>query len=181
MVVNGWEEYRGFSGEARNAFWPLLQRVLRSPAAPENGELASAFQEVTGLQEHSMIAALQSCEFLVREACSLNLDVSKFQADLEALSDGDLHEAQVILSQYEEMKRQLRAGSYHRSLSDHGKLLVGLNWRVDRVVSSDRGTELDSEVVFMTLQYQEGDDVDRVSLQLTPHALKDLKRFCAQF
>ncbi len=67
------------------------------------------------------------------------------------------------------------------TLADHGKVLTGLSWRVDNVTSSDRGADLASPVVFLTLRYQEGKDSDSVTLQLTPESLQELKAFMERF
>jgi len=67
------------------------------------------------------------------------------------------------------------------SLADHGKVLVGIDWREDNVTASDRGAKLNTTVVLLTLRYRENNRVERITLQLTPEAMKELKLFCDRF
>jgi hypothetical protein len=43
------------------------------------------------------------------------------------------------------------------TLTDHGKLLVGVDWRVDSMLNSHRGQSVPSPVTMVTLRYVEGD------------------------
>ena len=58
---------------------------------------------------------------------------------------------------------------------------MGIDWRVDNVTASDRGAKLDTTVVLLTLRYRENNRVERISLQLTPEAIRELKSFSDRF
>ncbi|MBN2516431.1 MAG: hypothetical protein JXC33_10425 [Deltaproteobacteria bacterium] len=180
-VVDGWKRYICFPDQARNGFLSLLAPAMMEPADPENRQRIATFCTGHGLAEEDVIAALRSCDFLLRQASILDLDTDTFQQDLADLSGGDPKAAGPVLANYSVAKADLRLQIVRETLADHGKVLVGLDWRVDNITASDRGARLNSDVVFLTLRYRDGKRVERITLQLTPEAVKELKHFCEKF
>jgi len=129
----------------------------------------------------AVVSAMRGCDFLLRQACALDVDTEAFRQDLSALSEGDEQGVEVIVSQYDGAKAELRKVIVQESLADHGKVLVGIDWRVDNVTASDRGAELNTTVVLLTLRYRENNRVERITLQLTPEAIRELKLFSDRF
>ena len=181
QVVNGWRAFESFGAEARAKFWGVLGRALIDPASVLDAELLEPFCRENAVAIEAALAAVRSCEFLLRRASAIDMPKAAFEDDLEALSGGDLTVAEGLLTRYDFVKTGLRQQILQGTLTDHGKLLVGLGWRVDNVSVSDRGTGLDTTVVFMTLRYVEGGKGDAITLQLTPEALGDLKKFMHRF
>jgi len=180
-VVEGWKQFLGFPEKAMNSFWGILRPALIQPANPSNKQRIESFCNDYGLKEKDVVAALRSCDFLMRQAAALDMDAVPFRQDLAALSEGDEQGAEVILSQYEEAKADLRKQIIQESLADHGNVLVGIDWRVENVTASDRGTKLNTTVVLLTLRYRDANQTERITLQLTLEAMKELKRFCDRF
>jgi hypothetical protein len=180
-VVEGWKRFIRFPEAARNNFLSLLAPAMREPADPENRQRIGTFSNGHGLAEDDVVAAMRSCDFLLRQASMLDLNADAFQQDLADLSGGDLQAAGPVLANYNAAKADLRLQILRETLADHGKVLVGLDWRVDKVTASDRGVQLNSDVVFLTLRYRESNKVERITLQLTPEAVKELKLFCERF
>jgi len=181
FVMDGWKRFIRFPEQARNGFLSLLAPAMREPADPENRQRIEIFCNGHGLAEEAVVAALRSCDFLLRQASMLDLDADAFQQDLAELSGGDPQAAGPVLANYNAAKADLRLQILRETLADHGKVLVGLDWRVDKVTASDRGVQLNSDVVFLTLRYRENNNVERITLQLTPEAVKELKLFCERF
>jgi len=180
-VAEGWKQFLGFPEKAMNSFWGILRLALIQPANPDNRQRIESFCGDYGLKENNMVAALRSCDFLMRQAAALDMDATLFRQDLAALSEGDEQGTEVILSQYEGAKADLRKMIIQESLADHGKVLVGIDWRVDNVTASDRGAKLSTTVVLLTLRYRDANRTERITLQLTPEAIKELKLFCDRF
>lgn len=176
-VADGWRRLLGFSQEARHDFWDLIAPVLRQPADPDNQNRIEALCRDHTLAEQDAVAALQACGLLLRQASAHDLDREHFRQDLAALSNGEPGGAEVLSAKYEDMKGELRQRIVSESLIAHGKVLVGIEWRVDTVVNSDQGARLNATVILLTLRYRDGDRVERITLQLTPGALKELKLF----
>ena len=66
-----------------------------------------------------------------------------------------LHEptplAEALCSSYPKAKERIRRDIQHRTLLDHGKVLTGLDWRIDATRASHRGMELDARFAVLTL------------------------------
>jgi hypothetical protein len=180
-VVEGWKKFLGFPEKAMNNFWGILRPALMQPTNPNNRQRIESFCGDYGLKETDVVAALRGCDFLLRQAAALDMDGAPFRQDLAALSEGDEQGAEVILSQYKGAKAGLRKVIIQESLADHGKVLVGIDWRADNVTASDRGTKLDTTVVLLTLRYRDANRTERITLQLTPEAMQELKLFCDRF
>ena len=176
-VIEGWRRFLSFPEAAGKAFQRILEPALKEPADPRNRERVETFCKEHGLSEEDVLAAIRSCDLLFRQASALDLAGEAFRRDLTALSEGRPEAIEIIASRYDAVKSDLRAAIVQESLADHGKILVGLDWRVDTVNASDRGTRLNTNVVFLTLRYRDGNRLERFTLQLTPEALKQLKQF----
>jgi hypothetical protein len=142
--VEGWQQFLQFPQQARKGFWGVLFPALLEPTNPANKQRIEAFSREHGLEEVAVVSAMRGCDFLIRQACALDMDAAPFRQDLAALSEGDEQGAEFILSQYEGAKAELRKFIIQESLADHGKVLVGIDWRVDNVTASDRGAKLNT-------------------------------------
>ena len=180
-VVEGWKQFLSFPEKAMNNFWGILRPALMQPANPNNRQRIESFCDDYRLEEKDVVAAMRSCDFLMRQAAALDMDATPFRQDLATLSEGDEQGAEVILSQYKEAKTDLRKMIIQESLADHGKVLAGIDWRVDNVTASDRGTKLNTTVVLLTLRYRDANRTERITLQRTPEGMKELKLFCDRF
>ena len=62
------------------------------------------------------------------------------------------------------------------TLADHGKLLLGVDWRLDSVQASNRGSKMRVPVALLTLRFREGEQTQRITLQVLPETLRELPR-----
>jgi COMM domain len=180
-VQEGWQGLMQFPEDSRPGFWELLGSIVMEPNDPSYQERLETFCQTNKLEHPAVMRALQACDFLLRGATALNLDSDLFRQDLMALSNSVEIVPDELLERYQSVQPHLRNRLVESTLTDHGKVLSGLDWRVDNVLSSDRGAQLNSTVVYLTLRYQDGDDLDRITLQLTPSALQQLKAFTDRF
>lgn len=180
-LLEGWKRFAAIPADALDDFRTHFGQLLENPAAPVHRQRLEEFFQRREIPLQEGISATQACELLLGRAAALDLDVEYFRQDLAALSGGPCHATELLLSQYAAVKAQLRKRIILETLSDHGKLLVGINWRVDTVTASERGVQINTPVVFLTLLYRESDKLDQITLQLTPEAVKDLQRFCGRF
>jgi COMM domain len=182
-LLAGWRRVLGVPEAQLERFTAALQLGVREPAADGSGVLQD-LAAATGIATDDLAVALTSCGFLLRQAARLDLDAEVFAADLARLGPGGPGSgaaAAALSALYETCKAPLRQQGVNDALADHGKLLVGLNWRVDKIAASDRGLQLDADVVFLTLVYRDGGSRERITLQLTPTSLQALKSFCNRF
>jgi len=181
LVVEGWQQLIRLSKNAVNDFCNILRSDLLQPNHPSNKKQLKEFCLNHTVTEADAIAALNCCDLLFRRSSALNLDTDAFEKDLASLSQGEDGPEALIGSQFKAVKDELRKQIIIESLADHGNLITGLDWRIDDVSVSDRGISLDTRVVFLTLRYREGSRNERITFQLTPEAMKELRQFCNRF
>jgi hypothetical protein len=85
---------------------------------------------------------------------------------------------ELVLAGYEPAKAQIRHEIIKSALADHGKLLTGVSWRLDAVQASERGANLRTPVAMLTLRYRDGAEAGRVTLQVLPDMMAELKDAC---
>lgn len=184
QVIEGWKRYLSFPRPVQDDLWELVASALSEPESPQNQARLEAFCNEHKLSREEATPAVQACGFLLGRVCSGDLAADSLRQDLNSLSAGHPQAqsaADAIMPRFEEIKSTLRQKIVLSSLSDHGKVLEGLDWRVDSVSSSSRGVQLNAGVVFLTLRYREAGEPGRVTLQVTPEGLNDLKAFMERF
>jgi hypothetical protein len=178
IVVEGWRRLAAFPAAAWESFWLLMAQALIQPASPSNQNLVTMLCKQNDLQPESALTAVGCCEFLLKQAAALDLPETQFQQDLETLNGGKSELVSFIQARFPEAKEVLRRQILMDSLAAHGKVMTDLEWRLDRVLHSSKGSRLDAEIVLLTLHYQEGRFPGTVTLQLTRDAAQKLRRFC---
>jgi hypothetical protein len=178
LVKEGWRQLAGFPHAAWEPFWLLLAPVLLQPGSPANQSLVAMLCKGHGIQPEAMLEAIASCELLLKQAAAMDLTEDQFRLDLEILGGGPSELTQFIRPRFPEAKQVLRSQILMDSLAAHGKVMTDLEWRLDQVMHSSKGNHLSTEIVLLTLHYQEGRSPGTVTLQLTQEAARMLRRFC---
>lgn len=171
---------QGMPPEAIEKLWQVLAPSLAETLAPETSQLLDMFCAAYRIAEGDLARALKSCRFLIREAARLDVPADHFAADIEALCPDPPLIKEVLLAGFEQARGELRRAILRSSLADHGKLLVGAQWRVDTIQASERGAKLGMPVAMLTLHYREGAKAKRITLQVLPDMMLELKDICEQ-
>jgi hypothetical protein len=166
--------------EALAKIWQVLGPSLAERIAPETGQLLDVFTAAYRIDADDLALALKACRFVIREAARLDAPAGAVADDLDRLCPGAPLVREILLAGYESAKAQIRHEILRSALADHGKLLVSLNWRVDAIQASERGMKLGLPVSILTLHYREGAETGRVTLQVLPDMLAELRRVCEQ-
>lgn len=180
-LIDGWNRMTRFPGPALSQWWDLLEPALTHSFAGQEGVRIRAFAQQFSLKEGDVVLALQACAFLITQSVALNLDADTFAGDLRTLGGGETGAAEVLRKRYDELHRPLRERIIEQTLLSHGNVLVDLDWRVDHIQASSHGSELDASVVMLSLAYRNLDRTERLTLQITPSAMRGLKEFVARF
>lgn len=157
-----------------------LPAVVAIAVRPELGQDAEAeFQAFANrhqLTGEGLIRPLRSIRLLFREAARRAVPISAFRDDLvRLLGDRAPEVGEMLLPHYEAVVDALRVEIVSGTLVDHGRVLVGLDYRVDLLKLSSRGLALEAPITWLTLRYREGDRQERVSLQVLPDELRKLR------
>lgn len=167
---------------ARRRLWEALGPSLGEPVPAAVERHLDEFCRRHEVGSEALARVLKACRFLVREASKLDLDRAALATDLAVLVPvEEAEEIQaIVLAGYDQARAVVRREIVRGALLDHGKLLTGVDWRIDTIAAASRGAKIAAPVVLLTLSYQEGEARSRITLQATPDALRDLQRLCAQ-
>lgn len=181
----------GFSPDARRQLWGVLGPTLGERREPGADDGVVAFAAVHHVQPAELSRALRACRFLLRAAARTDLSLEDFEADLELLlppgPDPDSEETKVSVA----LRQLLRVGypaalaSLQReivlaSLADHGRVLLSADWRIDRIMSSERGEMGGVKVAVLTLEVQEGATKQRITIHALPDEVRMLRDLCTR-
>jgi hypothetical protein len=164
--------------EALQKIWQVLAPSLASSISPETEQLLDVFCSAYRVDEEELGRAIKACRFLIREAAGRDVPAGALAADLERLCPGEPLVRELLLAGYEPAKAHLRREMVKAAVTDHGKLLTGVSWRVDAIQTSERGVKLGVPLAMVTLHYREGAEAGRVTLQVLPDMMGELKQMC---
>lgn len=162
---------------ARRQLYRVLGPCLVEPVPSAAEERLDAFCRELGVADDELARALRACRFLLRHAAMADLSAAQFVEDLGRLGDTGAVEA-ALLSGYDAAKKVVRDEIARGALADHGKVVERIDWRVDHVTTSNRGDNLSLPVTVLTIGYREGGRRDRITLQLLPEELRQLRAMC---
>lgn len=162
---------------ARQQLYGALGPCLAEPVPTSIEAAFETFCKAFQVDEGALARAFRASRFLLRQAASIDLPAAAFAEDLGKLGQGeDL--AAVLMPGYEAAKSMVRAEIATTALADHGKVVERVDWRVDQVMASNRGEKISVPVTVLTLGFREGERRDRITLQLLPEALRELRAMC---
>ena len=169
----------GLPRTARERLWEALGPSLSEPLPAPVEQLLDGFCRRHEVPGDELARVLKACRFLIREASRIDLPRAAFAEDLAALGAAS-EVQQVLLAGYERGKAAVRGELLHDALAAHGKVLTGVDWRVDTVAASTQGAKLQAPVVMLTLHYEDAGRRERITLQAVPGALEELRKVCDQ-
>ena len=162
---------------ARGEFWQVLGAYLR----PELDEEAQAtivdFCTRHEVPAQRIAAPVKATRFLFQAAARAHLAPDDMVADLRTLAPESSDAlAALLVPWFDDFSPQLRRRAAEETIADHGKLVVGTQWRIDRITTSQRGRGLSTSVAMVTFRYREGPSEQRITLQFLPETLAELRR-----
>ncbi len=181
VIRQGFEALRALPDATVRDLWPLVEAALQSVDGDGATQLLQYFSQQHGADPALVLAAVRSCDYVLRNAAALDLPAAAFQGDLETLGPGHAAPAQLLMPVYAEAVRWLRQRILEDTLADHGRVLTGVDWRLDHVRASNRGAGLDARIAYLRLTYRQGTATRSLSLQLTPAGVATLGSLCSDF
>jgi len=158
--------------------WQVLGPSLAEVIAPETEQLLDVFCAAYKVNEDDVARAIKGCRFLIREAARLDVPAGALADDIDRLCPGEALVKELLLAGYEPARDRIRQEILRAAIADHGKLLVGVNWRVDAIQASERGAKLGMPIAMLTLHFRDGGEAGRVTLQVLPDMMGELKHVC---
>lgn len=130
------------------------------------------------LAPETIAPPLKASRFLLRSAAKNNVTPPALAADLVTLCGDGEALAPVLVPIYQKVFADLRKDAVRAALANHGRVLAGVEWRVDTIGSTSQGRELGIPVALLTLHYHDGGKVERITLQALPEQVAELRRVC---
>jgi hypothetical protein len=153
----------------------LLPCLAPSLEASVDAEV-ERFARRTEVATSKLVAALRGCRFLFDALARAGAQPHVLAADLARLSPERAEELRAVLVPlFEPSVRQVRSELIRRTILDHGALLTGTDWRVDRILGSQHGAGLDATLGVLTFTYKRGQVEERLTLHCEPGALRSLR------
>jgi hypothetical protein len=166
---------------ALSKLWQVLEPcVVVQDLSEETSRLLDVFCAAHRIDTDELGRVIKSCRFLIGEAARRDLSEDQLRSDLEALCPDTLLIHEVLLVGYGRAKAAIRQGLAVAALVGHGKLLLGADWRLDTIQTSAQGAKLGVSVAMLTLHYREGQENRRITLQVLPDMMGQLKGICEQ-
>ncbi|MET0390757.1 MAG: hypothetical protein ABW321_32590 [Polyangiales bacterium] len=181
-IVDGLRALGALPRGALQNLWPLLWMGLRDSPTEQTDEALQVFCQRFATHPAGVLAAIRTCDFLLRQAAALGVGRDAFAADVRRLlgPGEDRSALELLLNQFDEATHYLRRALLEATLADHGQVLTAFDWRVDRVKLSSRGLLAEAEVLLLNLRYRKQDKDEQLSLQLTPDAVAALRALLDQ-
>src|SRR5262249_35784731 len=119
--------------------------------------------------------AVRVCRMLVRGAAAHAMDAATFGSELDLLEIGP-HVIDMLRSGYDAGRALLREEGVRAAMVEHGRVLEGVAWRLERVLASSE--EVSFAVALLTLRCRGRDGEEHFSFQATPERLRELHDVC---
>lgn len=165
---------------ARAQLWKVLGPCLAEKMTPETEKLLDVFCAAHRITQDDLGPVLKACRFLVVEAARRDLTGEQLGEDLETLCPDTPALGEALLGGYDQAKAAVRQDIAVAALVGHGKLLLGTDWRIDTIEASAQGVKLRLPVAMLTFHYREGQETRRMTVQVLPDAIGQLKGICEQ-
>jgi hypothetical protein len=171
----------------RDDLWAVLEPNLGAINTPRSAEVVGAFCDKHRVDPGAIAPVIGACRFLFHRGAERNTPTASMEADLRQLLAKRAPEAPAveavvaaILPCYERAATKLRLKAIYEALTDHGRVITDVKWRVDNVSHANTGEAINVPVTLLTLRYREGDQAGQMTVQILPDELKKLLQACEQ-
>ncbi len=171
----------------RDDLWTVLEPHLGTINTPHTAQVVEAFCTRHALDPRAITPVIGACRFLFQRGAERNTapalleeDITQLLAREKASSAEAAAVVACVLPCYERAARKLRLRAVHEALTDHGKVVTDVKWRVDNVSHANTGEAIHVPVTMLTLRYREGDQNGQMTVQILPEELKKLHQACEQ-
>lgn len=164
--------------EAVQRLWQVLGPCLAEALTEEHEKLLDVFCSAYGLPGEDLARLIKACRFVIRGAACLDVPEGALGEDVDKLCPDAPVVREILLAGYEEARKRIRSEIIQLALVDHGKLLTGVRYRLDAIDSCDRGINFRVPVALLTLEYREGIELKRLTLQVLPDTMATLRDTC---
>jgi hypothetical protein len=172
---------------ARDDLWAVLEPNLGAINTPHSTRAVEAFSERHRIDPRLVTPVVGACRFLFLRGAERNTPPELLEEDVKLLLAGEQRDESAVESVlacvmpcYERAAPKLRIKAVYEALTDHGRVITDVKWRVDKVSHANTGEAINLPVTMLTLKYREGEQSGQMTVQLLPDELKKLHDACGQ-
>lgn len=159
--------------------WEVLEPSLDEVIDARTERALDAFTRGFEIPSEKLASTVRSLRFLLRAAAHISLAKALFLDDVAALVGSAAHPSlRAVVERYDDALARVRSEIIGRTLSDHGNLVTSLGWRLDKVGASNHGEPVGVPIAMLSFTYRFGDKEERISLQILPEKLRELRAIC---
>lgn len=157
----------------RDALEPALASHM-----DDRAEAALAkFCRTHGVTEAELAPGLLALRLVLLRALERDLPAAGLVNPLGRVFD-DVAIVERLVALYADLRVARARTALVRALGEHGKTVMGIDWRLDTVRACQHGGNIDENLVLLTFRYQRGQAPGRVTLQLMPDMVAELRDIC---
>lgn len=167
--------------------WSVLEPNLGAINTPHTAEAVGGFCAKHGLDPRAVTPVIGALRFLLHRSAERDLAPDLVEADVRLLLASAAPDEAALgrvldatAACYRLAVGKLRRRAVHEALTDHGRVVTDVKWRVDNVSHANTGEAIHVPVTLLTLRYREGEQVGQVTVQLLPDELRKLQQACEQ-
>jgi hypothetical protein len=171
----------------RDDLWAVVEPNLGAINTPHTAEIVGAFCEKHALDPRAITPVIGACRFLFHRGAERNTAPALLEEDVRQLLAAQKAEVvavdavvAAVLPCYERAATKLRLKAIYEALTDHGRVITDVKWRVDNVSHANTGESINLPVTMLTLRYREGDQSGQMTVQVLPDELRKLQQACEQ-
>lgn len=161
-------------GRARDALWSVLGPSLRRDVPDSIGARLEAFCREHDCAPDDVARAVGAFRAVLRDAHARGLPLDVLARQLEAALGGAPWLRGFLAPGFDAAMAQLSAEAGHLASLEHGRVLVGADFRVDTIELSQHGPS-DTKVALLTLRTREGSREERFTVTAHKEALLALR------
>jgi len=166
---------------ARESIWSVLGPALNEHLPADLDRGISAFARLHGADPAALAGTVRAYRILIRSAFSVSASPRDLAVDLDAVAtdeaEGELLRTAIIPG-FPSAQQLLQQEATGGAVGDHGRVLVGVDWRLDRLIASTRGDAEGAFVGMLTLSFVEGKEERRLTVQALPDTVAKLREAC---
>ena len=166
------------SHDEQTKFHEILNQILEQIPEDQLDNRIVRFCRRAELDAKKMVAPLKAVRFLFMVAGVNNVEPALLRDDLAALCPEVPLLGDVLMPSYQSALPKMREALVTASLHAHGRVLTGMEWRLDTMGSSSRGRDLNFPVALLTLHYQDRQEPGSFTIQLLPSMVQELSSIC---
>lgn len=166
--------FKNFPINARENIWDLINAIPEEDVEDKNLIITKYAEKNSVDNKSNLEAVLNALLFIFQNSYSKDLSIQVLSQDLSLLG---LEESDIttLVSEYDENRKEYRKKAIIGTMGDHGNLLLDSSWRVAHIQSSDRGRNLNFQIIDLTLSYLKDGGKSNISISLTPQNALELR------